>query len=288
MYAPMLPASTRLGTVSLTVADLARAVAFYTERVGLRVRASDDRTATLGAGERDILVLVAHPGARHVRGTTGLFHFAILVPSREALASAFAHLVATRTPMQGFADHLVSEALYLPDPEGNGIEIYRDRPRDQWRWEGNEIAMATEPLDVEALLDEDRASGRPWGGVPDGTVLGHMHLHVARIAPAVRFYEEVVGFDLTTRFGPTASFLSAGGYHHHLAVNTWAGLDAPRPPDDATGLREFEIVVPGAADVAAVAARAEAAGAELTPDGASIVLRDPSGNSTRIVPATTG
>lgn len=285
MYAPKLPASTRLGTVSLTVADLARAVSFYTERVGLRIRKSDERTATLGAGDRDILVLVARPGARHVRGTTGLFHFAILVPSREALAAAFARLVATRTPMQGFADHLVSEALYLPDPEGNGIEIYRDRPRDQWRWEGSEIAMATEPLDVEALLDEDRAAGKPWTGAPEGTVLGHMHLHVARIAPAVRFYEEVVGFGLTTRFGPTASFLSAGGYHHHLAVNTWAGLDAPRPPADATGLREFEIVVPEAADVAAVAARASSADAGPVLEGETIVLRDPSGNALRIVPA---
>ena len=219
----LLPAATRWDSVRLAVADLGRSLTFYTERLGLTVHEQAPAQARLGAPGAPFLRLDEVPGARPVRNTTGLFHFAILVPSREALARSLRRLVETRTPMQGSADHLVSEALYLGDPDGNGIEIYRDRPRDTWRWENGEIAMATEPLDLQALHDE--AEG-PWDGLPAGTILGHVHLHVARIPPAERFYREVVGLDLTTRFGPTASFLSAGSYHHHLAVNTWAGLEA--------------------------------------------------------------
>jgi catechol 2,3-dioxygenase len=267
-----LPEATRLRSVGLTVSDLGRSVGFYTDRLGMTVRARAAGTARLGAGGEDLLVLVERPGARHVPGTTGLFHFAILVPSRDELAAAFRRLVETRTPMQGAADHVVSEALYLADPDGNGIEIYRDRPRSEWRWEGDEIAMATEPLDLEALLDE----AGPWSGLPTGTVLGHVHLRVARIAPAERFYREVVGFERTARFGPSASFLSAGGYHHHVAINTWAGIDAPRPPEDAAGLREFELVLPTVEDVERLRERAgEGPGPEL-------VLRDPSGNAMRV------
>ena len=279
---PRLPDSTRLASVSLTVSDLERSLEFYTERLGFRVRQREEAVARLGAGGDDILILVERKGARRVRGTTGLFHFAVLVPSREALALAFAHLAATRTPMQGAADHLVSEALYLGDPDGNGIEIYRDRPRDAWRWEGGEIAMATEPLDLEALLEEADANGRAWDGLPVGTLLGHMHLHVARIAPAERFYRDVIGFDLTTRYGPAASFLSAGGYHHHVAVNTWAGVDAPRPPEDAVGLREFVVALPDPGDIDRVAARAFAAGHPGERDGEALTLRDPSGNTLRL------
>jgi catechol 2,3-dioxygenase len=277
-----LPPSTRLGSVSLTVSDLDRSLAFYTERLGFRVHAREHAVARLGAGDEDILIFVERKGARRVRGTTGLFHFALLLPSREALALAFEHLAESHTPMQGAADHLVSEALYLADPDGNGIEIYRDRPRAEWRREHGEIAMATEPLDLEALIEAAEASAATYGGLPAGTVLGHVHLHVARIAPAERFYRHVIGFDLTTRFGPTASFLSAGGYHHHLAVNTWAGVDAPPPPEDAAGLREFEIVVPDADDVERVAARAADAGHPVETDTDGVLLRDPSGNAVRV------
>lgn len=277
-----LPSATKLGSVSLTVSDLERSLAYYTERIGLAVHAREGGTARLGAGGDDILVLVERRGARRVRGTTGLFHFAVLLPSRQALAHALARLVALRTPMQGAADHLVSEALYLGDPDGNGIEIYRDRPRDAWRWEGGEIAMATEPLDLEALLEEGRAGRDGGGGLPKGTVLGHMHLHVARIAPAERFYRDVLGFDLTTRFGPTASFLSAGRYHHHVAVNTWAGIDAPPPPEDGVGLREFEVRLPDAGEVERVTARLRAAGLPLEEGPAGPLVRDPSGNAVRL------
>jgi catechol 2,3-dioxygenase len=277
-----LPPSTSLGSVSLTVSDLDRSLAFYTERLGLTVHAREDGTSRLGAGGDDILVLVERRGARRVRGTTGLFHFAVLLPSREALALAFARLVDSRTPMQGAADHLVSEALYLADPDGNGIELYRDRPRDEWRWEDGEIAMATEPLDLDTLLEEGRAGTEGGGRLPAGTLLGHMHLHVARIAPAEHFYRDVLGFDRTCRFGPTASFLSAGGYHHHVAVNTWAGLDAPRPPEDAVGLREFVVRLPDSGEVERVTARVRAEGLSVEEGPAGPRVRDPSGNAVRL------
>lgn len=276
----MIDPATSVGGVHLTISDLARSIRFYESQLGFELRRRDDRTAWLGAGGPDLLVLSQCETAPRVRGTTGLYHFAILVPTRTDLARALRRLVAADTVMQGAADHGVSEALYLADPDGNGIEIYRDRPRESWRWESGEIAMATEPLDLQALLDEAR---EPWEGVPGGTVLGHVHLHVARIPAAEQFYREVIGFELTARYGPAASFLSAGGYHHHLAVNTWAGLDAPRPPDDAAGLRESVLVIPGDGEIERVCGRAENAGVTVLRQASSVVVRDPSGNALRLV-----
>jgi catechol 2,3-dioxygenase len=276
----LLLAGTRWDSVRLAVADLGRSLAYYTEKLGLTVHAQSSSHARLGAPSASFLILDEEPGAWPARHVSGLFHFAVLVPSRESLAGSLRRLVETRTPLQGAADHLVSEALYLGDPDGNGIEIYRDRPREEWRWENGEIAMATEPLDLQALHDGAR---EPWNGLPAGTVLGHLHLHVARIPASERFYREVVGFDLTTRFGPTASFLSAGGYHHHLAVNTWAGLDAPRPPEGAAGLRESVLALPSESDVDGVKLRAEAAGVPALRDAHGLSLEDPSGNALRIV-----
>lgn len=278
-----LPAATRLGSVGLTVADLPRALAFYTERLGFRVHGRDGATARLGAGGDDILVLVERPGARRVQGTTGLFHFAVLLPSRGALALAFHRLAETRTPMQGAADHVVSEALYLGDPDGNGIELYRDRPRDEWSWQGGKLRMVTDPLDLEALLEEADASPVRWEGLPPGTTLGHVHLHVARVGDAERFYRDVVGFDLTARYGPTASFLSAGGYHHHVAVNTWAGVGAPAPPEDAAGLREWVVRLPDAGEVERVVARVRAHGIPVALRDDKALVRDPSGNALELV-----
>jgi catechol 2,3-dioxygenase len=270
---------TIVGPVSLTVADLPRALAFYTDRLGFRVRQDGDGTARLGAGGSDLLVLVERKGARRAPGSTGLFHFAVLLPSREALARALARLVDTRTPLQGTADHLVSEALYLADTEGNGIELYRDRPREEWAWEDGAIRMTTEPLDLSALLEEGRAIGSAWRGLPEGTILGHVHLRVSVIAPAERFYCDLLGFELTTRYGTQASFVSTGGYHHHVAFNTWGGVGAPPPPGGAAGLREFVVNFPGAADVEAVLARVRAAGMTVEPGA---LVRDPSGNAVRL------
>jgi catechol 2,3-dioxygenase len=273
--ASRLPPSTRLGPVSLTVADLERSLAYYTERLGFAVSHREGAAARLSAGGDEVLVLVERPGARRVRGTTGLFHFAVLVPAREALALAFAHLAATRTPMQGAADHLVSGRL--PRRSDGTESIIRDRPRDAWRWEGREVVM-TEPLELEALL-ESRRDGNAWAGCP-GTIRTHLH---RRPQPAAT-YRDVIGFDLTARYGPAASFLSAGGYHHHVAVNTWLGVDAPPPPDDAVGLRDFVLLLPDAVEIERVVGRILAAGLPLTREGPEIVVRDPSGNALRLAP----
>jgi catechol 2,3-dioxygenase len=270
---------TTVGPVTLTVADLARSLGFYSERLGFRVHDAAPGVARLGAGAADLLVLTESQRARPAPGSTGLFHFAVLLPSREALASALARLADTRTPLQGAADHLVSEALYLADPEGNGIELYRDRPRAEWTWENGAVRMTTDPLDVAALLDEGVAAASTWRGLPEGTVLGHVHLRVAHIAPAERFYCDLLGFDLTARYGAMASFVSLGGYHHHVAFNTWGGVGAPPLPEGAAGLREFVVRYPGAEDLERALSRLRAAGVAVAEDGR---VRDPSGNVVRL------
>jgi len=270
---------TTVGPVSLTVSDLPRALAFYTERLGFRVHTEAPGAARLGAGGDDLLVLVERKGAQRAPWSTGLFHFAVLLPSREALARALFRLTDTRTPLQGAADHLVSEALYLADPEGNGIELYRDRPREEWTWENGAIRMATDPLDLEALLSQGAAAGAAWRGLPEGTILGHVHLRVAHIAPAERFYCDLLGFDLTTRYGTMASFVSAGGYHHHVAFNTWGGVGAPPLPETAAGLKEFVVRVSGADEVERILERVRAAGMPVSGGG---LVRDPSGNAVRL------
>ena len=275
--AGVIDASTRVGAVHLTIADLARSLRYYQSNLGLAVHRQDDRTAWLGAGGPDLLVLEADAAARPVHGTTGLYHFALLVPSRPDLARALRRLAATNTVMHGAADHGVSESLYLADPDGNGIEIYRDRPRDQWPFPGGRLRMVTEPLDFESLLaeagpSEDRAA------MPAGTTMGHVHLRVANLADAERFYVDVIGFELMQRFGPAALFVAAGGYHHHLGMNTWESAGAPAPPPGAIGLRHFEVLLPDAGAVRDVLKRIERAAlpTERVADG--LLLRDPSGN----------
>jgi len=276
--AGVIDASTRVGAVHLTIADLARSLRYYQSNLGLAVHRQDDRTAWLGAGGPDLLVLEADAAARPVHGTTGLYHFALLVPSRPDLARALRRLAATNTVMHGAADHGVSESLYLADPDGNGIEIYRDRPRDQWPFPGGRLRMVTEPLDFESLLaeagpNEDRAA------MPAGTTMGHVHLRVAKLADAERFYVDVIGFELMQRFGPAALFVAAGGYHHHLGMNTWESNGAPAPPPGAIGLRHFEVLLPDAGAVRDVLKRIEGAALPTGRVGDGWLLRDPSGNA---------
>ena len=273
--------ATAIGAVHLAVRDLERALAFYRERLGFAVQRREGNVAQLGAGGAALVVLVEEPDARTVRGTTGLYHFAVLLPSRPALAEVLRHLGRKNTPLHGASDHRVSEALYLADPEGNGIEIYRDRPRAEWPREGSRIAMATDALDVDDLLAEPvpvPASAGGDGALPPGTLIGHVHLRVADIAAAEAFYCDVLGFDLTTRYGPSASFVSAGGYHHHIGFNTWAGQGAPPPPPDATGLRHFEVRLPDEAARERVVERLRAAGAATSRVPTGLLVRDPSRN----------
>ena len=279
-----------IGAVELTVSDLDRSVRFYEERIGFRDRWSRNGTVGLGADGPALLILHESKDAPQARRTTGLYHFAILVPTRLDLARSLRHFADTRTDMQGFSDHSVSEALYLADPDGIGIEVYRDRPREEWRRSADgTLKMVSEPLDVESLLREAdadwRRTGAAWPGLPPGTVIGHVHLHVSFLEDTERFYREVIGFDLTQRFGESAIFLSAGGYHHHVAANTWAGIGAPPPPVGSIGLKHFTIRLPDAAAVSDVARRIHAAGAEAAISDEEIFVRDPSGNGIRLTSA---
>lgn len=276
-----LPDETTMGRVSLIVSDLERSVAFYRDRIGLRLLEQAGEVATFGAGDRPLLQLHGQPGARRPAGaTTGLYHFAILLPGRRHLAHALHHLAESGTRLQGFADHLVSEAVYLADPDGNGIEIYRDRPREQWSYRGGQLQIGTEPLDVDDLLAELEEPVPPWPGLPAGTTIGHVHLHVADLLSAETFYREIIGLDLMMHYGTAAAFLSAGGYHHHLGLNTWAGAGAPPPPPDAPGLRWYEWRLPEDA-LEPLLARARAAGLQPEQKDGAWYLPDPSRNLLR-------
>lgn len=280
-----LPESARVGSVRLQVSDLQQSIEYYERVIGLRVHGASDDTATMGAhgGERPLVSLHTAPGIRPAsRGAFGLYHFAILLPDRAALGRFVGHLGELEVSA-GAGDHLVSEAFYLYDPDGLGIEVYADRPRETWRRNGRELVMTTDPVDVNDLV---RAAGdAPWSGMPAGTIIGHVHLHVGTIPEAAAFYADAVGFDVTTAAYPGALFLAAGGYHHHLGTNTWAGPDARPPADDDARLLEWSIEVPGDDDVAEVMRSLREAGydAERGDDGsADIVTRDPWGTAVRV------
>lgn len=233
---------TRVGGVHLTVSDATRALGFYGDVLGFTARQGEGGAMALGASESDAVIwLTETPDARpKPPRTTGLYHFAIRVPSRPNLAHVLQRLREHAYPLQGASDHGVSEALYLADPDGNGIEIYRDRPREAWPREGDKLQMMTAPLDVQGLLKTLEASV-PLSAMPTGTDIGHVHLHVADLEATERFYCDVLGMDVTQRYGDSALFFSAGGYHHHVAANVWAGRGAPPPPDDAVGLRYYTL-----------------------------------------------
>jgi len=271
-----LPAETRMGPVELTVSDLDRSLGYYRDSIGLGVREQGAGQASLG-GDSDLLVLQEVPGARPAPRNTGLFHFALLVPERRDLAAWLAHAIREEVPLTGVSDHFVSEALYLRDPDEHGIEIYADRPRELW--EGQVARMTTEPLDLENLLGElDDPETEPFERLPGGTVMGHVHLQVAEIPETLRFYRDLLGFDLMASYGSQAAFLSAGGYHHHLGGNTWNSAGAAPPPEGSASLRRATIVLPDSETRDEVARRVADDGQEPedTPQGP--VVRDPSGN----------
>jgi catechol 2,3-dioxygenase len=263
--------------VHLTVADLARSLAFYQERIGLRLHDQDGDMAVLGAGSNDILRITEVVGARPMPGHSGLYHFALLLPSRADLGATLGRLLGLNTLLTGAADHLVSEALYLTDPDGNGIELYRDRPRSDWRHVNGRIQMDTLPLDIDGLL---HAAGPKIGAkhLPPETTVGHVHLHVADLASAIAFYRDVIGFELQTLYGSAAAFLSAGGYHHHLGVNTWAGVGAPPPPAGAAGLRYWQIRLPDEAALQDLRGRLTEAGVDVAAYEDGFLVSDPAGN----------
>jgi catechol 2,3-dioxygenase len=277
---------TSIGPVTLTVRDLERARAFYERVLGLQELDAGGKWALLGVPDGPLVGLVEDRAAppRPPR-STGLFHLAILVPDRAELARSLQRTIVARWPLQGASDHLVSEALYLGDPEGNGIEVYRDRPRDEWRRDGDELRMATLPLDLDDVLVELGSGREPPGPLPPDTRMGHVHLNVADLAAGEAFYAGLLGLDVTARGYPGALFLSAGGYHHHLGLNTWRGPGAPPPPPGALGLRHYDLLVPdaGALEDAVERLREGGAGVEAADD--AFTARDPSGNPLRLVVA---
>jgi catechol 2,3-dioxygenase len=279
LRAPLIDPATHVGAVHLTITDLDRSIRFYESHLGFALHRREARTAWLGAGGADLLVLDACERAPRVRGTTGLYHFAILVPSRADLARALIRLAETETVMQGAADHGVSEALYLADVDGNGIEIYRDRPRDEWPLVNGRLQMGADPIDLDALASSAASDG---AGLARDTVIGHVHLHVSRLEEAHRFYVDLLGFELMQRYGPSALFVSAGGYHHHIGLNTWAGVGAPPPPPGAIGLKFFDVVFPTDAARAAVVERLSAAGIATESIDGGVLVRDPAANAIRL------
>jgi len=269
--------ATRVGMLALSVSHLGRSVDFYTGALGLTGLARDDATATLGIGSVPVLQLIEQPGARpwprETRSFTGLFHFAILMPTRADLGRWLGHWLTLGLPL-GQGDHLVSEALYISDPDQHGIEIYRDRPQSQWRWTNGYVQMATDPVDIQGLLREAQQAGQPWQGMPAGAHLGHIHLQVGAIPEAGRFYQEILGFGVRSEM-PTALFLAAGSYHHHIGANTWHSRGAGPAPADMVSLRFFTIDLPDEPARQALLERLQAAGYPYQETPAGVVLQDP-------------
>ncbi|MFQ5914915.1 MAG: VOC family protein [Nitrospinota bacterium] len=272
-----------LGPVHLTVSDLGRSLDFYEKVLGFGVLEREGETAALTADKENPLVFLTEiPGApRRPSDTSGLYHFAVLLPSRVDLARSLRRLGETSYPLGGCSDHSVSEALYLDDPDGNGIELYRDRPRSEWPWrEGQKGRMTTDPLDLHNLLDEAEKDSRPWDGLPEGTRIGHVHLHVADLDRAEAFYRDVLGFEVMSHQDLRgASFLATGGYHHHIGLNVWAGVGVKPPPGNAAGLRYFTFCLPEEAELRRLANHLESIGVPLTRKGEGLFLRDPSENA---------
>jgi catechol 2,3-dioxygenase len=280
--------ATRIGPVTLTVADLDRQATFYQHALGMKLHLREGHHASLGAGGEDLVRLIEDRAAPRPRGTTGLYHFAVLVPDRRELARRLARLYRLRHPHYP-TDHVMTETTYLSDPEGNGIEIYADTPeRGTWGvYDGTFAARAADgtlrsgrdPLDVEALLALLTPEDRLDGPIPEATKIGHIHLHVGELQPALDFYHGVLGFDVMTSLpAGGAAFVSAGGYHHHIGLNTWLGEGAPPPPPGSQGLRDFTVVVPDQAELDRIASRLAAAGLRFDRADPGIAVRDPSQN----------
>jgi catechol 2,3-dioxygenase len=279
---PSIAAATMVATVALTVSDLDRSRAFYETALGLAAHELPDGAVALGVADEPALVtLHGDSGAPALEPrATGLFHLALLTPSRRELADALARLAGAHWPLSGASDHLVSEALYLNDPDGNGIEIYRDRERSEWRTDDHgQLAMATLRLDLQSLAGELTGASPVPERLPAGTRMGHVHLQVSDIAAAEDFYRGVLGFDVTVRGYPGALFVSAGGYHHHIGLNTWNSAGSAPPAPGAVGLRSFDVRLPDAVELERVLARVSAAGLATEPVDGGAIVRDPSGNA---------
>ncbi len=266
--------------VNIKVSDLDESLFFYKNVMGFQVLRKTNRTAVLTTdGKRPLVTLEQPEDVTRSKGRfAGLYHYAILLPSREDLAVFLRHLIETRYPF-GASDHYVSEALYLNDPDGNGIEVYRDRPDVEWTWKGKTVEMASEQLDARGILAESDA---PWTGLPTDTIMGHVHLHVSHLKEAEDFYTKGLGFEVVA-FYPQAAFLSFGGYHHHLGINTWQGVGAPPTPQNSVGLNWYTLVYPSASARKQVLQQLQQLGATVHAEKDYYVTHDPSGNQIRLL-----
>ncbi|MFD7524138.1 VOC family protein [Paenibacillus chitinolyticus] len=275
---PVINPRTEIGYVHIKVGSLARSLPFYQDVIGLNLLKRDGAFAELTAdGKKPLVILEELPGAAKApkRGYAGLYHFAILLPDRKELGFALRSLIRSGIEV-GQGDHLVSEALYLDDPDGNGIEIYADRPRETWRKDANgHYVMATDPVDWESLLE--LAGEEPWSGMPAGTQIGHVHFHVTDLRAAEAFYCGLLGFEITLRFGPAALFVAAGGYHHHIGLNTWAGAGVPPAPANAAGIRWFTVVLPDNGELERILARLREGSVDAISREDGWLVTDPSG-----------
>ncbi|PIC62654.1 glyoxalase [Sporosarcina sp. P13] len=269
--------NTFVGHVNIKVQDLDRSLTFYQEVLGFQILEQTDKTVKLTTdGKTSVLSIEQPDNVVPKQGkTTGLYHFALLLPKRSDLAEIVHHFMKIGF-QYGSSDHLVSEALYLADPDGNGIEIYIDREPSEWTWINGEVAMAVDPLNFEDLLSVGKQQS--WKGLPAGTVMGHIHLHVSELEKTEEFYSKGLGFEVVNRFGNQALFISTGKYHHQIALNTWAGVGAPTPPLNSVGLESFTIVLADEVARNNVIAQLKSIGASVTEENGSFITYDPSGN----------
>ncbi|MBT2727276.1 VOC family protein [Bacillus sp. ISL-75] len=269
-----------VGEVNIKVKNLDFAITFYQNIMGFQVLEKLDRKAVLTTDGKTPLLTLEQPKdvVAKTGRSSGLYHFAILLPSRADLSGFLRHMIQTGYPL-GAADHYVSEALYLNDPDGNGIEVYRDRPSSEWRWNNGLVEMATEELDGNGIIAESDAE---WSGLPAGTVMGHIHLHVSNLKKAEEFYTKGLGFEIVSYY-PQAAFLSTGRYHHHIAINTWQGEGAATPPKNSVGLNWYTLVFPDEATRENVLKQLKQLGAQISEEADFFVTEDPSGNQIRLV-----
>ncbi|MGM8366632.1 VOC family protein [Virgibacillus sp. W0181] len=269
--------TTFVDQVNIKVQDIGRSLQFYRDVIGFEVLERSDYKAKLTTDGKNVLLSIEQPNnvVPKKRRTTGLYHFALLLPKRSDLANTVRHFVKIGLQF-GSADHLVSEALYLSDPDGNGIEIYIDRDPSEWSWNNNEVDMTTDPLDFSNLLAERQQE--VWGGLPADTVMGHIHLQVSELEKAEEFYIKGLGFEVVNRYGTQALFISHNNYHHHIALNTWAGIGVPTPPLNSVGLKSFSIILPDEKTRNNVVSKLKNIGATVTEDEGTFITYDPSGN----------
>ncbi|PYZ92032.1 glyoxalase [Salipaludibacillus keqinensis] len=275
--------ATYIREVSLLVKNIERSISFYHESLGLQILEQTDQYAVLSANGSTPLIRLEMPDyvSEKQPRTTGLYHFALLLPNRTELGKLLQHLIDQRYPLQGASDHLVSEAVYLSDPDNNGIEIYTDRPPSEWEWEDGHVKMSVDPLDGDGILAE--AKGHEWTGISPQTVMGHIHIQVANLNDSQIFYCDGLGFDVVSRFGNQALFISTNSYHHHIGLNTWAGTDALPPAKNSTGIHWFEVVYPSLKKRQIVLDRLKKLGAVVEQIEDYFFTVDPSGNRVKLV-----